>query len=135
MQIRAASHSAIRNPQSAMLKLGAWIALAIVIIGGVEAQEESTTLGPWRRGDMAVSTTLADDRANAQSEQLKAKYYTALIPERIVAGEKGELRFRIMPRAEGWAGILVLDKAGTPVLRSAGYTVALADADGQPVPG
>lgn len=113
------------------------LALAVGLLAGVAAyaQEETGTLGPWRRGDLAQSTTLADDRANAESEQLKAKYYTALVPERIVAGEKGMLRFRIMPRAVGWAGILVLDIAGAPVPISAGYKVAFADEQGQPVPG
>src|SRR6186997_3407402 len=112
------------------------IAIAATI-GNTNAagQEETGTLGPWRRGDMAQSTTLSDDRTNAESEQLKAKYYTSLVPERMMAGEKGELRFRIMPRAEGWAGILVLDKAGAPVLLTAGYKVAFADAEGRPVPG
>src|SRR4051794_13392829 len=99
----------------------------LLTVGAMAAQEETGTLGPWRKGDMAVSTTLADDRANPESERLKAKYYTSLVPERIVAGEKGVLQFRIMPRAEGWAGILVLDKAGTPVLCSAAYTVAFAE--------
>src|SRR3954471_4200016 len=103
------------------------MAVGMLVSVAAGGQEDAGTLGPWRRGDMAQSTTLADDRANAESEQLKAKYYTSLVPERIVAGEKGELRFRIMPRAEGWAGILVLDKAGTPVLLSAGYKVDFAD--------
>src|SRR3954464_8535464 len=110
------------------------LAAALLVVSTAHAQEESGTLGPWRKGDMAVSTTLSDDRPNAESEQLKAKYYTALVPERIIDGEKGALRFRIMPRAEGWAGILVLDKAGTPVLRTAGYKVAFAGPDGQAVP-
>jgi hypothetical protein len=124
-----------RMPPNKSLKYS--LALALGLLAGIpiDAQEETGTLGPWRRGDMAESTTLADDRPNAESEQLKAKYYTPLVPERIVAGEKGVLRFRIMPRAEGWAGILVLDKDGAPMLVKSGCKVAFADAQGQPVLG
>src|SRR5262245_24894248 len=93
------------------------------------------TLGPWRVGDMAYSKTLADDRPNDLSRQLKAKYYSPLIPEKVVAGEKGELSFRIAPRAEGWAGILIMDKSGTPLPVSKRLQVTFTDGEGKPAPG
>ena len=83
---------------------------------------------------MAYSPTLADDRPNAESAAVKAKYYSSLAPEKVFKGIRGELLFRVAPRGDGWAGILVLDKEGKPVPLSSGFQVSFTDADGKPVP-
>jgi hypothetical protein len=106
-------------------------AISILSPSPARADEENTTLGPWRVGDMAYSTTLADDRPNEASRQTVAKDYKPLLPDMICKGEKGALSFGVSPRSEGWAGILILDPQNKPVLRSAGLTVTFADADGK----
>ena len=94
-----------------------WFALTILIpvMGTARAQEDSTSLGPWRVGDMAYSTTLADDRPNDLSRQIVADHYKPLVPDKIFKGENGVLSFRVSPRAEGWTGILVLDQQNKPI--------------------
>lgn len=97
------------------------------------AAEDEGALGPWRMGDMALSSTPADDAPDALASQLLARHYKSLLPEQIVPGEKGKLKFRIMPRAPGWAGILVLDAEGKPVPLSANMNiVCLLTPEGKP---
>ena len=111
------------------------LAISSVFSTTSQAQEEGATVGPWRVGDMAYSTTLADDRPNELSRQIVAKNYKPLAPDKTFKGEKGVLSFRVSPRTEGWAGILVLDQQNKPIPLSAGMTVALSDPDGKPQAG
>ena len=111
------------------------IVLFMLLACTAAAFAQGGTLGPWRIGDIAFSRTLADDRPNAESHAIVSADYVPLVPERIIPGEAGTLRFRVAPRAEGWAGILVLDADGKPVKldRAKKYKVVFTDADGKPV--
>ncbi|MBI4026508.1 MAG: hypothetical protein HY360_16095 [Verrucomicrobia bacterium] len=99
------------------------------------ADAEMTTLGPWRIEDTAYSATNADDRPNKESEELKGKYYSALVTERVFKGMKGELSFRVAPRCADWAGILILNKEGKPVPAAENLQVTFTDPEGKPVTG
>lgn len=96
---------------SAVTFLVAW---GLVLRSSGAADDSQDTLGPWRAGDMAYSPTLADDRPNAQSHLIVAGHYRPLAPEKLFKGDKGKLGFRVAPRNEEWAGILVLDASGKP---------------------
>ncbi len=108
---------------------------AVVTLTGAMTFGEDGTVGPWRPEDVARGTCVADDRHNAESAAIKSKSYRSLIPEKSFAGDKGELRFHAAPRNAGWAGLLICDKEGKPIAKSANLTVALTDAAGNAVPG
>ncbi|HNQ35312.1 MAG TPA: hypothetical protein PKN80_04525 [bacterium] len=93
-----------------------WLTLAVLTtsFSSAEAADEGT-IGPWRVGDMAYSKTPANDRPNAESQRIVERNYTALVSEKLLTGEKGKLTFRVAPRNERWAGILVMDNDGKPL--------------------
>lgn len=95
------------------------LAAALLTARDLPSAEGDGTLGPWRKGDIAESAARADDAPDPVAVQTVARHYRPLLPERIFPGEKGKLKFRVMPRAPGWAGLLVLDLSGKPVPISA----------------
>ncbi|HNS49413.1 MAG TPA: hypothetical protein PKM61_07810, partial [bacterium] len=122
----------MRGLRTLTIALG--LVMALGCLSAVRAQE-SGTLGPWRVGDMAYNPTLADDRPNAESAAIKARGFTPLIPDRVLKGTKGALSFRVSPRNEEWAGILVMDVEGKPLGVRDGYSVQLVNpVDGKTAP-
>ena len=55
-----------------LIELSRFIFIVFVSLSTIFAQE---TLGPWRKGDFAYSTQVADDRPNEGSHLLVETYY------------------------------------------------------------
>ncbi len=110
------------------------LAIAVALTAGglpavVLAQSDSGTLGPWRPEDMAHSPNFADDRPNADSQAICDKYYKPMLETKFFLGDKKKLGFRVAPRNERWAGIMVTTPDGKPIpLTDAPWTVTLVDA-------
>ena len=109
-----------------LIELSRFLFIVFVSLSTIFAQE---TLGPWRKGDFAYSTQVADDRPNEGSHLLVETYYRPLVDERLIFGRTGALGFRIAPRNEEYAGILLTSKDGTPIKRSESYSVVLVNSE------
>ena len=68
----------------------------------------------WARSDFYDLPGIVDDHPNPESLRITREHFVPLVPERVLEGTKGVLRFRILPRAEEWFGIMVLDRDGRP---------------------
>jgi hypothetical protein len=101
--------------------------ILLILIGIINADEEIGTLGPWRKGDMAYNPTLTDDRPDEESFNIKKEFLTSVLPEKVFKGDNGVFSFRVSPRSENWAGILVMDSKGVPIRLNSGFYVRLAD--------